>query len=112
MCEECGRTIEVGEIYVRYAGTWEGDFFTNVACSQCAALRSRVRTMDDYYFESYYGGLSEWIAQRLWVEVRWKQDDPQLIPFLRLVAGFENKWRTRAGTTWPGLEDDVMAMAS
>ncbi len=102
-CEECGRTIQPGEIYERYAGTWEGSFFTNIACHQCAELRRAVNKVDDYYSEGYYGGLSDWIWQRMWVELPesvWSNDG-RLVPLLRLVAGFESRWKTKSGAPWP-----------
>ena len=43
-CSECGRTIEPGERYERTAGSWEGDFFTSLACLHCA----RARVIADY----------------------------------------------------------------
>ena len=99
-CEECGRKIEIGEIYVRYAGTWEGDFFTNVACQQCAALRKIAGDLDSYYWEVYYGGLAEWVWNRSWTDVKWV-DEAQLIHLLRLIAGFKADWKTKAGNPWP-----------
>lgn len=34
-CGECGRVIEIGEVYRKYAGVWEGDFFTAKTCAHC-----------------------------------------------------------------------------
>ena len=87
-CGECNRSIEVGERYERTAGSWYGDFFTNVACSHCAAARRIVRHNDAEYNEVYYGGLSEWMADA-GLDEAWS---------LRLRAQFCARWRFQSGS--------------
>jgi len=43
-CEECGKDrIQVGEIYERAVGKWEGDVTTFKTCCRCIALREFVK---------------------------------------------------------------------
>lgn len=84
-CHECRRTIGRRERYARTAGSWEGYFFTNIACLHCAIARIIVDFEDDYYNEGYYGGLGEWCG--------WYEGDS--VRMLRIVAGFNNRWALR-----------------
>ena len=90
-CEECGQTIKAGERYHRYVGTWEGDFFTNNACLHCSAARKIVAQLDDYYLESYYGGLHEWLDDY------WQDGTVEA----RLLVGFRAQWVYRSGRPMP-----------
>ena len=94
VCEECNRTIKIGEQYHRYAGIWEGDFFTNVACLHCSAARKVFVVYCDDYWENYYGGLSELLGE-CWRE----HDDP--ITLGRLLVGVRSKWVYRSGNPMP-----------
>jgi hypothetical protein len=38
-CGECRRTILKGEVYHRCSGKFEGDFFDDITCAQCAEIR-------------------------------------------------------------------------
>lgn len=38
-CEECRCEVPAGEAYVRMAGCWDGDFFTDKVCTACYDLR-------------------------------------------------------------------------
>lgn len=95
-CEECWRTIEPGEEYERAAGSWAGDFFTNVACAHCATARRIVRDYDWDYSEIYYGGLAEWLGEI--------DGEPALY---RLRIGVDRKWRRKDGALMelPGGSD-------
>ena len=88
-CSECGRTIEPGERYERTAGSWEGVFFTSLACLHCARARVIADYSDDYYGEGYYGGLLEWVGN---------DDDMRT---LRARAGFRAQWRYQSGALMP-----------
>lgn len=37
-CDECSRVIRPGESYFRFAGTWEGDFWSTRFCATCVKL--------------------------------------------------------------------------
>ena len=89
-CDECRRTIEPGEKYERTAAVWEGDFFTNVACAHCAVARRAVAEVDSWYWESFYGGLREWLSE-IGIEVG----------ALRLYACVRAKWRYQSGALMP-----------
>lgn len=53
-CNECGRVIEKGEIYERYAGICDGDFFTAKTCEGCRIIR------DDLFCDGwFFGGIWE-----------------------------------------------------
>lgn len=41
-CEECGRRIEVGEVYRYASGVFDGDFWTFKGCADCERLRIAV----------------------------------------------------------------------
>jgi hypothetical protein len=90
-CDECNRTIEQGERYSRTAAVWDGDFFTNVACLHCEAARMIVNRSDSYYYETYYGGLGEWLNE-MGHEALWS---------LRLLVGVRARWRYQSGALMP-----------
>lgn len=37
-CEECGRTIAVGQVYERCSGKFDGDFYSTKTCLPCAEI--------------------------------------------------------------------------
>lgn len=90
-CEECGRKIERGEVYSSYFGTWEGEAFTNTACAHCAAARRILAELDDYYWESYYGGLTAALSEA------WREH----ISIARLHVGTSQQWRFKSGLMMP-----------
>jgi hypothetical protein len=101
-CDECGRVIEPGETYRRTAGSWEGDFFTNVACGHCYVFRKHISRADDCYFEGYYGGAHEWVCNRYISAgelpgTTWEQR----LGLLRMTRQFERRWRDRSGALLP-----------
>lgn len=103
-CQECGREIEPGEHYERVAATWEGEFFTNVACAHCAVARMIVDDYDNWYHEGYYGGLGPWLDEEGDAKP-WSQD---------LLAAFRVRWRGPGGdllplptTTWAYLQERI-----
>ncbi|AYN58912.1 hypothetical protein PP634_gp86 [Arthrobacter phage Richie] len=101
-CEECGRIIEPGETYHRTAGSWEGDFFTNVACAHCNAFRKHIDKADDYYRESYFGGAGEWAANAYvgatdLPGTTWEQR----LALYRMTREFNRRWRDRTGQLRP-----------
>ncbi|AYR01590.1 hypothetical protein PP639_gp090 [Arthrobacter phage Seahorse] len=107
-CDECGRIITPGETYDRTAGSWEGGFFTNVACVHCAALRRRVNRVDDGYFESYYGGLSWWVGEVGWhpAEIPGPNWEARLALY-RMARHFKDRWRDHSGNLRPTPPDQV-----
>jgi hypothetical protein len=38
-CEECGRAIVAGETYQKVAGKFDGEFYCDKTCCQCAEIR-------------------------------------------------------------------------
>lgn len=101
-CDECGRPIEPGETYHPTAGSWEGDFFTIKACAHCNVFRKHINAADDYYFEGYYGGASEWVANGYYSAgdlpgLPWAQR----LGLFRMARHFERRWRDRNGALVP-----------
>jgi hypothetical protein len=39
-CGECARNILRGEVYNRWSGKYDGEFFDEITCSECAEIRS------------------------------------------------------------------------
>jgi hypothetical protein len=93
-CEECGRTIEPGEDYDRYAGVWEGDFYTFVSCRHCLALRRTIEKADPHW-ESSLGGIDEWFYQGMIRETATTFEDGLRLARLRLQ--FTRRWRKKDG---------------
>lgn len=101
-CEECGRTIHPAETYHRTAGSYEGDFFTNVACGHCSVFRRYIDRADSNYCEGYFGGTGEWVANGYWSA----SDLPsttfeQRLALYRMAQHFRDRWRDRAGELRP-----------
>lgn len=98
-CDECGTSINKGDKYLYHAGAWEGEFFVNRACLHCATLRRMVCEYDEWYWETYYGGLGEWVHNFDFSYL------PERIehrgPFARMLAGYKKRWRTAQGNPWP-----------
>jgi hypothetical protein len=42
-CTECHNTIDVGTLYEKVWGVWEGDMHTFSTCSQCFDIREFIR---------------------------------------------------------------------
>lgn len=106
VCEECFRSIDPGETYHRTAGSWEGDFFTNIACAHCHVFRKWIDKADDYYSEGYYGGAGEWAANG-YVS---RYDLPgstwaERLALYRMASHFRDHWRDRTGQLRPIPED-------
>lgn len=97
-CEECGRTIMVGEQYERVAAVYEGNFFTNAACLHCAAARRIASSVDDWYREDFYNGLDSWFGNS-------KYEYPIESGVLRIAAGFRERWRYQSGALMPIPEE-------
>jgi hypothetical protein len=92
-CDECGRHITVGETYHRHAGVYDGDFFTNASCAHCAVARRIVDSIDNGYYEGYFGGLDTWVSESLWREPWTVKYPDQAAILLRLAACFRMDWR-------------------
>jgi len=106
ICEECFRSIDPGETYHRTAGSWEGDFFTNIACTHCNVFRKHINAADGYYNECYYGGAGEWVANNYWAAgdmpgMTWEQR----LGLFRMAQHFRDNWRDRAGELRPVPEE-------
>lgn len=102
VCEECFRPIDPGETYQRTAGSWEGDFFTNIACAHCHVFRKYIDRADDYYNEGYYGGAGEWVANGYFSAsdlpgMTWAQR----LALYRMAEHFRDRWRDKAGELRP-----------
>ena len=74
-CEESGTgcvrtaTILPGQVYVRVAGKFDGQFYSVKLCARCARVSRKVWSGDFGDFESdegpVFGGLLEWLAEAL-----------------------------------------------
>lgn len=61
-CSECGRKINIGEIYENYRAKYEEGFFTNKTCSDCLSIRNTFFTNGYYYgaiIEYFYEFINE-----------------------------------------------------
>lgn len=53
-CHICRRNIEVGELYSRESGKFEGDFFDRCTCSMCYGIRSEnFSESNEYEYDTY-----------------------------------------------------------
>jgi hypothetical protein len=101
-CEECQRTIEPGETYDRYAGTYEDQFFTFVSCAHCDVLRAAIQKVDSWFWEGAFGGVGEWFAQNMIRECQ-----PALTDFatglrvVRMGRQFNRQWEAPGGDLEP-----------
>lgn len=59
VCQECGRSILVGEIYERYVGKSDGEIFTHKTCLTCLSVR------DVFSQNFWFGGLWEELENEL-----------------------------------------------
>lgn len=101
-CDECFRDILPGETYSRAAGSWEGDFFTNVACAHCAVFRKSIDNFDDNYFESYYGGVPWWHENAYFSEGEIHGATfGQRLGLFRMSRHWQTRWRDRDGNLRP-----------
>lgn len=96
VCGECSRVIEPGERYARWAGSWEGDFWTMKSCPQCDALRKIINYVDDYFWEGCYGGIHAWVADRLEREVSTWHSWTLRLHITRLCSLFRRGWAGEA----------------
>lgn len=60
-CCECGRPIEVGEVYSYASGVWEGQGDSYKTCKPCRAMRELVYDWLDEY--PPFGELREWVTE-------------------------------------------------
>jgi hypothetical protein len=79
-CHECGRTIRVGEKYVREATVCEGALGDEVFCADCESLQGLV-------CGRLYGGLREAIFEA----VRWGGIEPTA-PAIRALTPAARDW--------------------
>jgi hypothetical protein len=102
VCEECFRSINPGETYHRTAGSWESDFFTNIACAHCHVFRKHINEADDDYNESYYGGAGEWVANAYYSSTDMRGTTwAQRLALYRMGRHFSDHWRDRRGELRP-----------
>ncbi|QDH48538.1 hypothetical protein SEA_GREKAYCON_48 [Arthrobacter phage Grekaycon] len=98
-CGECFRVIQPGEGYFRGAGNWEGDFWHMKWCLQCDRFRDIVLYVDSEFWQQCYGGLGEWVAERLYVEI-----DSSFSWTFRLHV---NRLQSLFRQHWAGLEQEI-----
>lgn len=92
-CDECGRTIPVGEQYHYEGGVIEGHIDMFATCLHCAAAREFLR--------AECGG---WVfyAVRDELEEHWHEDVLYRTIWLgRCIHGMRRKWQRRDGTMMP-----------
>jgi hypothetical protein len=97
-CDECGRTIEPGELYDRAAGLgWEqaAHWWTWKTCWHCCAAREWLRIVcEGWLYESVREDLEEhweesWEYRTVWLG--------------RAILGMRRQWRRRDGGLLPVL---------
>ncbi len=81
-CDECGRKISIGEVYVRAAYIYDRDFTVGICCEHCVSAMSWVLAHCGYEMS---GGLYDELKEH--VEERYTADG-----LLRLVVGMRRKW--------------------
>lgn len=88
-CDQCGRTIQVGEVYRRQGGVWDGRMSTSICCLQCEAFAEALYKLG---FEDENSGGYPWLPELDGGEVahcgysrehemfrrRWQNDDGTL----------------------------------
>lgn len=58
-CTQCGRTVEVGEVYYRPSGVFDGRVYSLVVCLQCEAFAKALKTVGFEDDEGNYAWLPE-----------------------------------------------------
>lgn len=61
-CDECHRTIAIGETYEHYTGICDGSFFKNKTCVDCLSIRDAFFD-NGYYFGQVMGDFREFISE-------------------------------------------------
>lgn len=59
-CDECGRTIEKGETYLRQDNVFEGQRYSWIVCAQCRLVGNILVEMEGH--DAYDFILQEWLA--------------------------------------------------
>ena len=57
-CEECHRTIAVGQVYQKVSGKWDGEFNCFTTCSVCAEIRAAFSCDGEVYGADFWESLT------------------------------------------------------
>jgi hypothetical protein len=109
-CCDCGRTIEVGELYLKVKGCWDGDWIGSRHCQHCEATADLYKSLDDEACISI-GGLDDylwqyhrdivWKARRDWKAGKISSWTAMLRPFVSLRRDWRFKRGQRKGQLMP-----------
>lgn len=92
-CDECLRSIDVGERYHRGGGAICGDWYTHFTCEQCGAAREWLRVV-----------CSGWVYEMVREDLHEHFQQGYGIWLGRAVVGMQRKWRRKDGTLMPPME--------
>lgn len=85
-CEECGRTIPVGERYSYASGKFEGDFFDAKQCVHCAAAAGWLLKECHGFL---YGGVLEDLEEHRYNGYPFAKT----MGLMRLIVGIRRDWK-------------------
>lgn len=100
-CGECDRKIDVGELYQRENGTFDGEFVSYVTCKQCVVARKWLEWQCGGFL---YRGVEEDVREHL---------EDYTIPLhvrfgiARLVVGMQTQWRFKRMPRIPLTSHDL-----
>lgn len=94
-CDECGRTIQVGETYWRWEGIDDyGDgIVTQKLCTQCIDAWKTLDATDLVFYEPGEGWPIGWLIESLTEEGL--ADEPVVRP---IIEGIRTQWAARGET--------------
>lgn len=101
-CDECRRTIAVGELYRYESWVWEGDFAQGHTCAHCLNVRRWLMAACNGWV---YGELESDLLDHVTGDER----ELRTRPLTRLARWMAADWLNRAGDLRP--LDDVTAVA-
>ena len=76
-CCECGRTVQVGEIYENATGLWDGSWATYKTCEKCADIRESVSATVCTNFGELYDSYEYLVGQEVADKVFNRTGEPQ-----------------------------------
>lgn len=95
-CDECGRTIRVGETYIRERFKLDGETSTHKTCAHCTVVRDWLSLeCGGYVFTAVSEDIDEHARGGYGIGV------------IRLAVGMRRNWTTRKGALMPVPEIPV-----
>ena len=86
-CSECGRIIEVGELYLNEGLMWEGKKNTVKTCSHCQVVRAWLNAeCGGWLYEGVYEDIHEHVQEEFYGKA-----------VLMLAVGMSRRWKKKNG---------------